>query len=158
MKCPFCGHNEDKVIDSRSSEEGRSIRRRRECLNCKRRFTTYENIEEVNMMVIKKDARREPFDRKKILAGIKKACEKRPISTQQLEELADKIEYTLQSKFEKEVEATQIGELVMELLYNLDEVAYVRFASVYRQFKDINQFMKELKIILQKDKEAVKRK
>jgi len=152
MKCPFCGHNEDKVIDSRSSEEGRSIRRRRECLNCKRRFTTYENIEEVNMMVIKKDARREPFDRKKILAGIKKACEKRPISTQQLEELADKIEYTLQSKFEKEVEATQIGELVMELLYNLDEVAYVRFASVYRQFKDINQFMKELKGILNHNK------
>ena len=152
MKCPFCGHNEDKVIDSRSSEEGRSIRRRRECLNCKRRFTTYENIEEVNMMVIKKDGRREPFDRKKILAGIKKACEKRPISTQQLEELADKIEYTLQSKFEKEVEATQIGELVMELLYNLDEVAYVRFASVYRQFKDINQFMKELKGILNHNK------
>ena len=103
-------------------------------------------------MVIKKDSRREPFDRKKILAGIKKACEKRPISTQQLEELADKIEYTLQSKFEKEVEATQIGELVMELLYNLDEVAYVRFASVYRQFKDINQFMKELKGILNHNK------
>ena len=150
MKCPFCGHNEDKVIDSRSSEEGRSIRRRRECLNCKRRFTTYENIEEVNMMVIKKDARREPFDRKKILAGIKKACEKRPISTQQLEELADKIEYTLQSKFEKEVEATQIGELVMDHLHKIDEVAYVRFASVYRQFKDINQFMKELKDLLGK--------
>lgn len=152
MKCPFCGHNEDKVIDSRSSEEGRSIRRRRECLNCKRRFTTYENIEEVNLMVIKKDGRREPFDRKKILAGIKKACEKRPISTQQLEELADKIEYTLQSKFEKEAEASQIGELVMELLYGMDEVAYVRFASVYRQFKDINQFMKELKGILNHNK------
>ena len=148
MKCPFCGHNEDKVIDSRSSEEGRSIRRRRECLNCKRRFTTYENIEEASLMVIKKDGRRESYDRKKILAGIKKACEKRPISTQRLEELADKIEYTLQSKYEKEVDAAVIGELLMEFLYELDEVAYVRFASVYRQFKDINQFMKELKGLL----------
>lgn len=152
MKCPFCGHNEDKVIDSRSSEEGRSIRRRRECLNCHRRFTTYENIEETALMVIKKDSRREPFDRKKILAGLTKACEKRPISTQQLEELADKIEYTLQSKFDKEVEASRIGEFVMELLYELDEVAYVRFASVYRQFKDINQFMKELKGLLNHNK------
>ncbi|MBU4343157.1 MAG: transcriptional regulator NrdR [Candidatus Omnitrophica bacterium] len=148
MKCPFCGHDEDKVIDSRSSEEGRSIRRRRECLHCHRRFTTYENIEEASLMVIKKDGRREPFDRKKILAGIKKACEKRPISTQKLEELADKIEYTLQSKFEKEVDASEAGELIMELLYDLDEVAYVRFASVYRQFKDINHFMKELKGLL----------
>ena len=152
MKCPFCGHNEDKVIDSRSSEEGRSIRRRRECLNCGRRFTTYENIEETSLMVIKKDGRRESFDRKKILSGIQKACEKRPISTQQLEELVDKIEYTLQSKFEKEVEATHIGELIMELLYKMDEVAYVRFASVYRQFKDINQFMKELKTLLNNSK------
>lgn len=152
MKCPFCGHKEDKVIDSRSSEEGRSIRRRRECLNCHRRFTTYENIEEAILMVIKKDSRREPFDRKKILAGLTKACEKRPISTQQLEELIDKIEYTLQSKFDKEVEASHIGELLMEFLYELDEVAYVRFASVYRQFKDINQFMKELKGLLNHNK------
>ncbi len=152
MKCPFCGHKEDKVIDSRSSEEGRSIRRRRECLNCKRRFTTYENIEETSLMVIKKDGRREPFDRKKILAGIQKACEKRPISMQEIEDLADKVEYTLQSKFEKEVDASQIGELLMELLYDLDEVAYVRFASVYRQFKDINQFMKELKGLLNHSK------
>lgn len=148
MKCPFCGHKEDKVVDSRSSEEGRSIRRRRECLHCHRRFTTYENIEESSPMVIKKDGRRESFDRKKILSGIKKACEKRPISTQQLEELVDKIEYTLQSKFEKEVDASAIGELLMELLYDLDEIAYVRFASVYRQFKDINQFMKELRVLL----------
>jgi len=152
MKCPFCGHNEDKVIDSRSSEEGRSIRRRRECLNCKKRFTTYENIEETSLRVIKKDGRREPFDRKKILSGIQKACEKRPISTQQLEALADKVEYSLQSKFEKEVDASQIGELLMEFLYDLDEVAYVRFASVYRQFKDINQFMKELKGLLNHNK------
>ncbi len=148
MKCPFCGHKEDKVIDSRSSEEGRSIRRRRECLKCKRRFTTYENIEETSLMVIKKDGRRESFDRKKILSGIKKACEKRPISTQQLEELVDRIEHTLQSKFEKEINASVIGELLMELLHDLDEVAYVRFASVYRQFKDINQFMKELRGLL----------
>ncbi|MBU1006180.1 MAG: transcriptional regulator NrdR [Candidatus Omnitrophica bacterium] len=152
MKCPFCGHNEDKVIDSRSSEEGRSIRRRRECLNCKRRFTTYENIEEASLMVIKKDGRREPFDRKKILAGVQKACEKRPISMQQIEDLADKVEHLLQSKFEKEVDASQIGELLMELLYSLDEIAYVRFASVYRQFKDINQFMKELKGLLHTNK------
>ena len=152
MKCPFCGHKEDKVIDSRSSEEGRSIRRRRECLSCKRRFTTYENIEETSLMVIKKDGRREAFDRKKILAGIQKACEKRPISMQEIESLADKVEHTLQSKFEKEVDASQIGELLMELLYDLDEVAYVRFASVYRQFKDINQFMKELKGLLNHNK------
>lgn len=152
MKCPFCGHKEDKVIDSRSSEEGRAIRRRRECLKCKRRFTTYEHIEETSLMVIKKDGRREPFDRKKVLAGLKKACEKRPISMQQLEDLAEKIEYTLQSKFEKEVDASQVGELLMEELYKLDEVAYVRFASVYRQFKDINQFMKELKGLLSHDK------
>lgn len=148
MKCPFCGNIEDKVIDSRSSEEGRSIRRRRECLNCHSRFTTYENIEESSMMVIKKDGRREPFDRKKLLMGLTKACEKRPISIAQLEELADKIDYTLKSKFEKEVDSKQVGELVMELLYKLDEVAYVRFASVYRQFKDINHFMKELKELL----------
>jgi len=152
MKCLFCGHDEDKVIDSRSSEEGRSIRRRRECLNCQRRFTTYENIEETSLIVIKKDGRREPFDRKKILNGLTKACEKRPISTEQLEALADKIEYTLQSKFEKEAPSREVGELLMELLYKLDEVAYVRFASVYRQFKDINQFMKELKDLLSHDK------
>jgi transcriptional repressor NrdR len=148
MKCPFCSHKEDKVIDSRSSGDARSIRRRRECLKCRKRFTTYENIEETSLTVIKKDGRRESFDRKKILSGIKKACEKRPIGIQQLEELVDKIEYTLQARFDKEVETTQVGELVMELLYGLDEVAYVRFASVYRQFKDINQFMKELKGLL----------
>jgi len=148
MKCPFCSHKEDKVVDSRSSGEGRSIRRRRECLKCRKRFTTYENVEETSLTVIKKDGRREAFDRKKILAGIKKACEKRPIGIQQLEELADKIEHTLQAKFDKEVETTQVGELVMELLYDMDEIAYVRFASVYRQFKDINQFMKELKGLL----------
>ncbi len=148
MKCPFCGHLEDKVVDSRASEEGRSIRRRRECLNCHRRFTTYENVEEMPLMVIKRDGRREPFDRKKVLSGVLKACEKRPVGMEKIEALVDKIEQALQKKFDKEVETTQIGELVMELLQGLDEVAYVRFASVYRQFKDINQFMKELKDLL----------
>ncbi len=148
MKCPFCGHLEDKVVDSRASEEGRSIRRRRECFNCHKRFTTYENIEEMPLMVIKRDGRREPFDRKKVLAGVLKACEKRPVGMEKVEGLVDKVEQALQKKFDKEVETTRIGELVMELLQGLDEVAYVRFASVYRQFKDLNQFMRELKDLL----------
>ncbi len=150
MKCPFCSHTEDKVIDSRSSNEGKSVRRRRECLKCKKRFTTYEYIEEVALMVIKKDGRREPFDRNKIVSGIVKACEKRPVSVQKIEGIVEKIEKDLQKSFDKEVKAQAIGELVMEHLHKLDEVAYVRFASVYRQFKDINQFMKELKDILGK--------
>lgn len=148
MKCPYCAHLEDKVVDSRSSSEGRSIRRRRECLKCQRRFTTYEYIEEIPLMVVKKDGRREPFNRKKILSGVIKACEKRPVPIEKVEELVNSIERTLQKKFEKEVSAAQIGELVMERLRDLDEVAYVRFASVYRQFKDIDQFMKEVKDLL----------
>lgn len=148
MKCPYCGKNRDKVVDSRVSSDGRSIRRRRSCLKCKRRFTTYEYIEEIPLMVIKKDGRREPFDRKKILGGVIKACEKRAISMGKLEEMVDQIERHLQKSFEKEVEAKEIGGLVMKKLAELDEVAYVRFASVYRQFKDINQFMKELKQLL----------
>lgn len=148
MKCPYCAHLEDKVVDSRSSNEGRSIRRRRECLKCQRRFTTYEYVEEIPLMVVKKDGRREPFDRKKILSGVIKACEKRPVPIEKLEELVNSIERTLQKKFEKEVSAAQIGELIMERLRDLDEVAYVRFASVYRQFKDIDQFMKEVKDLL----------
>jgi transcriptional repressor NrdR len=152
MKCTFCGHKETKVIDSRLSGEGTSIRRRRECLKCDKRFTTYEYVEETPLMVIKKDGRREPFDRKKIIAGILKACEKRPIGMERIEGLVTTIEHTLQKKFEREVSSKNIGELVMEKLANLDEVAYVRFASVYRQFKDVNQFMRELKDIL--DKEA----
>ena len=150
MKCPFCGHTEDKVIDSRSSNEDRSVRRRRECMKCKRRFTTYEYIEEVPLMVIKKDGRRESFDRNKIISGILKACEKRPVSMEKVEAVVDKVEKELQKSFDKEVKAQVVGELVMEYLHKLDEVAYVRFASVYRQFKDINHFMKELKDLLSK--------
>lgn len=148
MKCPFCGDLEDKVIDSRISTEGDTIRRRRECLKCQKRFTTYERLEEIPLMVIKKDGRREPFDRKKLLAGILKACEKRPIPMEKIECMVDEIERTLQRNYEKEVSSTDIGELVMKQLHKLDEVAYVRFASVYRQFKDINQFMSELSTLL----------
>lgn len=150
MKCPFCAHNEDKVIDSRSSNEGKSVRRRRECEKCKKRFTTYEYIEEVPLMVIKKDGRRESFDRNKIISGIMKACEKRPVSMEKIEAVVDRVEKELQKSFDKEVKAQVVGNLVMEHLHKLDEVAYVRFASVYRQFKDINQFMKELKDLLSK--------
>ncbi len=148
MKCPFCGDLEDKVIDSRISTEGDTVRRRRECLKCQKRFTTYERLEEIPLMVIKKDGRREPFDRKKLLAGILKACEKRPIPMEKIEGMVDEIERTLQRNYEKEVSSTDIGELVMKQLHKLDEVAYVRFASVYRQFKDINQFMSELSTLL----------
>ena len=151
MKCPFCGYIEDKVVDSRSSSEGASVRRRRECIKCGRRFTTYEYIEEVPLMVVKKDGRREPFDRKKIQAGIMKACEKRPISIEKIEDLVINIERTVLKKFDREVPSVFIGELIMQKLAELDEVAYVRFASVYRQFKDVNQFMKELKSILDKE-------
>ncbi len=150
MKCPFCGHTEDKVIDSRSSSEDKSVRRRRECIECKRRFTTYEYIEEIPLMVIKKDGSREAFDRNKIISGILKACEKRPVSMEKVEAVVDKAEKELQKSFDKEIKAEEIGELVMDSLHKLDEVAYVRFASVYRQFKDINQFMKELKDLLGK--------
>ena len=150
MKCPFCGHIEDKVIDSRSSNEDKSVRRRRECMKCKRRFTTYEYIEEIPLMVIKKDGRREAFDRNKMISGILKACEKRPVSLEKVEALVDKVEKDLRESFDKEVKVQEVGELVMENLHHLDEVAYVRFASVYRQFKDINQFMKELKGLLSK--------
>ncbi|HXV19317.1 MAG TPA: transcriptional regulator NrdR [Candidatus Omnitrophota bacterium] len=152
MKCPFCGHKEDKVIDSRSSNEDRSVRRRRECIKCDKRFTTYEYIEAVPLMVIKKDGRREAFDRNKIISGILKACEKRPVSMEKVEATVDKVEKELQKSFDKEVKAQVIGELVMDYLHKLDEVAYVRFASVYRQFKDINQFMGELKDLLSKRK------
>ena len=150
MKCTFCGFIEDKVIDSRSSNEDKSVRRRRECLKCKRRFTTYEYIEAVPLILIKKDGRREAFDRNKIISGILKACEKRPVSMEKVEAIVDKVEKELQKSFDKEVKAQVIGELVMEHLHKLDEVAYVRFASVYRQFKDINHFMKELKDLLSK--------
>lgn len=148
MKCPFCGFQEDKVVDSRTSKNGMAIRRRRECLQCQKRFTTYEQVEEVLPMVVKKDNRREPFDRLKIVAGMRKACEKRPISTEQIEIAVDEIEKNIQNKMDKEINANEVGEQVMRKLAEMDEVAYVRFASVYRQFKDINAFMDELKIIL----------
>lgn len=151
MKCPYCASKNNKVVDSRSSSEGNSIRRRRECLKCKRRFTTYEYIETVPLMVIKKDGRREPFDRQKIIAGFVKACEKRPISMEKIDNLVSNIERVIMRKFDREVDSKEIGELVIQKLASLDEVAYVRFASVYRQFKDINQFMKELKDILDKE-------
>ncbi len=150
MKCPFCGNIEDKVVDSRISSEGVSIRRRRECLKCQRRFTTYEYIEKSTLMIIKKDGRREPFDRNKILSGLLRACEKRPVSMEKIEEVVDSIERTLQRTYEKEVISSDIGEFVMKHLQEMDEVAYVRFASVYRQFKDINQFLGELKDLLNK--------
>lgn len=152
MKCSYCGFKEDKVVDSRATAEGSAIRRRRECLKCGKRFTTYEYIEEVSLMVIKKDGRREPFDRKKILAGIMKAGEKRPISIEKMEEIVTQVERTVQKKSDREVSSSRIGELVMERLKVLDDVAYVRFASVYRQFKDVGQFMEELKDILGKEK------
>ena len=152
MKCPFCGYKEDKVVDSRSTAEESAVRRRRECLKCGKRFTTYEYVEEVSLMVIKKDDRREPFDRKKILAGIMKACEKRPIGVEKMDEIVASVERAIQKKSDREVHASRIGELVMEKLKVLDDVAYVRFASVYRQFKDVGQFMEELKDILGKEK------
>ena len=149
MKCPYCGYRESKVVDSRPAEEGSSIRRRRECLQCEKRFTTYETMESLPLMVIKKDGSRQSFDRTKVMAGLIRACEKRPVSYQTLEEMVNEIEQVLQNKMEREVNSSEIGELVMERLKPLDEVAYVRFASVYRQFKDINSFMHELNKILE---------
>ncbi len=151
MRCPYCNHKEDKVVDSRSTQEEAAIRRRRECLKCGKRFTTYEYIEEVSLMVIKKDGRRQPFDRKKILSGIIRACEKRPISMEKMGEIVTQVERAIQKKSDREIPSSRIGELVIERLKLLDEVAYVRFASVYRQFKDIGQFMTELKDILRTD-------
>jgi len=148
MKCPQCSFEEDKVVDSRTTKEGEAIRRRRECLKCGHRFTTYEYIERVPMMVVKKDGRREEYSREKLLGGLLKACEKRPVSREQIERVIDDIETALFSKFRNEVKSTEIGNLVVERLQSLDEVAYVRFASVYRQFKDINQFMNEVKVLL----------
>jgi len=152
MRCPFCGYKEDKVVDSRATAEESAVRRRRECLKCGKRFTTYEYIEEISLLVIKKDGRREPFDRKKILAGIIRACEKRPVSVEKMEDIVTQVERSIQKKSDREVSSNRIGELLMEKLKLIDDVAYVRFASVYRQFKDVGQFMVELKDILGKDK------
>jgi len=148
MKCPYCGHLEDKVVDSRSAKDGVSIRRRRECLECKKRFTSYEKIEDVQPMVVKKDGRRERFDADKIQTGIRKACEKRPISTDQIDAIVAEIERAVQSRAEKEVPSQAIGKMVMEHLGELDGVAYVRFASVYRDFRDVNQFLEEIRGLL----------
>ncbi len=153
MKCPFCDELEDKVVDSRMAKEGEVIRRRRECLGCKRRYTTYERVEEILPMVVKKDGRRESFDRTKILAGLKKACEKRPISTATIEDVTDRIEKRIQEMGETEIESRIVGEELMKELHQLDQVAYVRFASVYREFKDIDQFMDELKSLAQQRRE-----
>ena len=150
MRCPFCQNMDDRVIDSRLSKDGDMIRRRRECSHCQRRFTTYERVEETLPLVIKKDGRRETFDRGKILAGLQRACEKRPISVEVLEKLIDRIEQRLQDAGEREVHSREIGEQIMQQLQNLDEVAYVRFASVYRSFKDVNEFMNEVKELLEK--------
>lgn len=150
MRCLFCGHMESKVIDSRSTEEGNTIRRRRECLECGKRFTTYEKIETIPMIVIKKDGVRETFDRDKVLNGILRACEKRPVSLSDIEKVIDDIESKLYNMLEREVTSERIGEMVMERLKDLDDIAYVRFASVYRQFKDINSFMDELAKIINK--------
>lgn len=152
MKCPFCSYKDNKVIDSRLSRDGTMIRRRRECNDCGKRFTTYERIENSLPLVIKKDGRREPYDRQKVMAGVLKACEKRPISINIIERLADRIETKIQEGGEKEIKTTAIGEEVMRELHSLDQVAYVRFASVYREFKDINQFMDELKGLLKEEK------
>lgn len=153
MKCPFCDELEDKVVDSRMAKEGEVIRRRRECLGCKRRYTTYERVEEILPMVVKKDGRRETFDRTKILAGLKKACEKRPISTATIEAVTDRIEKRIQEMGETEIESRIVGEELMKELHQLDQVAYVRFASVYREFKDIDQFMDELRSLAQQRRE-----
>ncbi|OGW77224.1 MAG: transcriptional regulator NrdR [Omnitrophica bacterium RIFCSPLOWO2_02_FULL_45_16] len=148
MRCPYCQNKKDSVIDSRMLSNASGIRRRRECLKCKRRFTTYEYVERIPLMVIKKDGRREAFDREKLMSGILVACEKRPISVKRVERLVDDIERSLEKKHEKEIASNQIGELVMKGLHSIDEIAYVRFASVYRQFRDVGQFMKELKTFL----------
>ncbi len=148
MRCPYCAHLEDKVVDSRESKDGDSIRRRRECLGCTRRFTSYERIDEIPFMVVKKDGKRESFDRNKVLAGLFRACEKRPISTSQLEEIVDEVEKNVQDSLDRELATTEIGKIIMRRLKMLDKVAYVRFASVYLEFADVSEFMTELKVLV----------
>lgn len=151
MRCPYCSYSESKVIDSRPAEEGTTIRRRRECLSCGKRFTTYEIMERLPLLVVKRDGSRQSFDRTKIIGGLVKACEKRPVSAEDIERVADEIEQELQSSLEREVSSVQIGEMIMDRLKNLDQVAYVRFASVYRQFKDTNAFLEELNKLLKEE-------
>ena len=148
MRCPFCGHLEDKVVDSREAKDGDAIRRRRECLECGRRFTSYERIDEIPYMVVKKDGRRETFDRNKIMSGLMRACEKRPISTAQLEDIVDEVEKEVQDSLDREVSTSEIGKIIMRRLKSLDKVAYVRFASVYLEFEDVSAFMTELKALV----------
>ncbi|WFA09643.1 transcriptional regulator NrdR [Tissierella sp. Yu-01] len=148
MKCPFCENLESKVVDSRPTDEGQAIRRRRECINCGKRFTTYEKVEEIPIIIVKRDGNRQTYNRNKLLNGILKSCEKRPVSMDTIENIVDDIEKNLYNSLQKEITSIEIGEMVMNKLKNIDEVAYVRFASVYRQFKDVNSFMEELKKIL----------
>jgi transcriptional repressor NrdR len=152
MKCPFCAHIEDKVVDSREGRDGLVVRRRRECLNCSRRFTSYERIDEIPYMVVKKDGKREPYDRNKVLGGLRRACEKRPISPAELERVVDEVEQVLQESTEREIATEVIGQMVIDRLHDLDKVAYVRFASVYRQFQDVDQFMKTIRGLLDQRK------
>jgi transcriptional repressor NrdR len=152
MRCPSCGYKGTNVMDSRLNSDGTSIRRRRKCSKCKERFTTYEHIEKVPLMVVKRDGRRQPFDRARVLNGLIKACEKRPVSVEQIETVVDDIEHAIRRKYDREIYSEDIGEMIMTRLSVLDEVAYVRFASVYRQFRDVNQFMNELQMILSKNK------
>ena len=158
MRCPFCSHGEDKVVDSRSSKEGQAVRRRRECLRCGQRFTTYEYIENVSLTIIKNDQRREPFDRQKLLQGIFSACKKRPVSVKKIESIVDKIESSVEKTGKMEIPSSEIGKYVMNELYDVDEVAYIRFASVYRKFKDISEFISEVKDIESKTDQPIKQK
>ena len=158
MRCPFCGHEKDKVVDSRSSKEGRAVRRRRECMRCSERFTTYEYIENVALSIIKNDLRREPYDRQKIMQGIVAACKKRPVSIKKIESIVDKIEDRIEKQGRVEIPSSEIGRMMMTELYELDEVAYVRFASVYRKFKDVSEFISEVKEIEQKSEPPLREK
>ena len=158
MRCPFCGESEDRVVDSRESRDSATIRRRRECLACKRRFTTYEKVEEIAYKVIKNDGTRQEFDRGKLLRGLEKACEKRPVSPRQLEEIADAAENLLAEREDRELSARELGAFLMERLHDLDQVAYVRFASVYRRFEDVGEFMTELKTLLDRRNKNDKKK
>lgn len=157
MRCPFCGHQEDKVVDSRESKDGDSIRRRRECLDCGRRFTSYERIDEIPYMVVKKDGRREIFERNKIMSGLLRACEKRPISATQLESIVDDVEKQVQDSPDRELSTSEVGKTIMKRLKALDKVAYVRFASVYLEFEDVSEFMKELKYLV-RSRDKVRKK
>jgi transcriptional repressor NrdR len=150
VRCPYCAHPEDRVVDSRELAEGSQVRRRRECLECGRRFTTYERVEEVPALVIKRDGRREPYDRRKVLGGLVRACEKRPVTSRELEEMADSVDSALNRKDDREIRSEEIGRILMQRLRELDQVAYVRFASVYRRFEDIEQFLTELKRLRRK--------